>query len=123
MAPRKQLTVAAVEKKLRAFCLSLPGTSEKASWGHPNFKAGKKTFAVLEQFKGEWVIAFKAEREAQQALIASDPRFYASPYVGAQGWVSMRLAAGVDWKRTAGFLLQSYRLVATKKLLAALDGP
>lgn len=92
---------AAVEKKLRALCLKYPDSSEKTAWGHPNFKVGKKTFAALEKDKGEWVIAFKAEREVQQHLIETDERFYASPYVGAQGWVS-------------------YRLLASKKALAGL---
>jgi len=33
--------------RLRSLCLSLPETSETASWGHPNFKAGKKTFVEM----------------------------------------------------------------------------
>jgi len=28
--------------RLRALCLAYPETSEASSWGHPNFKAGKK---------------------------------------------------------------------------------
>ena len=39
-------------KRLRALCLSLPETSEVASWGHPNFGAGKRTFATFERVNG-----------------------------------------------------------------------
>ena len=34
-------------QKLRALCLSFPETSERSSRGHPNFRAGKRTFARL----------------------------------------------------------------------------
>ena len=36
--------------RLRKLCLALPETTEVPSWGHPNFKAGKKTYAVLEVY-------------------------------------------------------------------------
>src|ERR1035438_10452052 len=36
-------TPGGVLEDLRALCLSLPETSERTSWGHPNFLAGKKT--------------------------------------------------------------------------------
>ena len=45
-------------KRLRALCLSLPETSEASSWGHPNFRAGKKTFVAFERVKGRPSIAW-----------------------------------------------------------------
>ena len=45
------MSLAQIEKKLRGLCLSLPETSEVGSWGHPNFRAGKKTFAVFETYE------------------------------------------------------------------------
>jgi hypothetical protein len=36
-------------EELRALCLSLPETVERASFGHPNFLAGKKTFVTFKQ--------------------------------------------------------------------------
>ena len=29
-------------QRLRLLCLSFPETSERSSWGHPNFRAGRK---------------------------------------------------------------------------------
>jgi hypothetical protein len=43
-------TTGAVLNRLREMCLSFPETKEVSSWGHPNFRAGKKTFATFETF-------------------------------------------------------------------------
>ena len=75
----------------------------------------KKTFAAFERYKGEWVVAFKAERARQQFLIDVDPRCYASPYVGKHGWVSMRVEAGVPRRQLESLVKDSYRLVAPPK--------
>ena len=47
--------------KLRALCLAYPETSETSSWGHPNFRAGKRTFATFEVVKGRASIAFRVD--------------------------------------------------------------
>jgi hypothetical protein len=52
---------------------------------------------IFEKYKGEWAIAFMAEREHQQFLVDTDERFYVSPYAGKHGWLSMKIGAGVDW--------------------------
>lgn len=33
--------------RARALCLAFPETAETVSWGHPNFRAGKKTFCAM----------------------------------------------------------------------------
>jgi predicted DNA-binding protein (MmcQ/YjbR family) len=100
-------------KRLRQICSALPETSEVIAWGHPNFKVANKTFAAFEKYRGEWAIAFKAEREHQQFLVNTDARFYVSPYVGKHGWVSMKIGAGVDWPRVKMLIAEAYRLTAT----------
>jgi predicted DNA-binding protein (MmcQ/YjbR family) len=104
-----------VLRRLRQICGALPETSEVTAWGHPNFKVANKTFAAFETYKGEWAIAFKAEREHQQFLVDSDERFYVSPYVGKHGWVSMKIGAGVDWAQVKKLISQSYRMTAAKR--------
>ena len=104
---------------LRVLCERLPETGEKASWGHPNFTVGGKIFAAVEEYQGEWAICFKTVREHQQALVEDSERFYVAPYVGRHGWVSMRLADGVNLGELKALVLNSYRLVAPKRVLAA----
>jgi predicted DNA-binding protein (MmcQ/YjbR family) len=107
-------------KRLRKLCLELPETSEVMAWGHPNFRAGKKTFAVLEEHKGELSLAVKVTLEEQQELL-EEPRFYLTPYVGPKGWISLRLGGKVDWKEVERLVLQSYRMSALARMLQALD--
>jgi predicted DNA-binding protein (MmcQ/YjbR family) len=97
--------------RLRELCLALPETTEVSKWGHPNFLVGKKTFAVYEKYKGEWAICFKTEPALQLELVTADPRFYVTPYIGKQGWVSMKVEAGVKWPELKRFLRHSYELV------------
>jgi len=99
-------------ERLRRICLALPEASETRSWGHPNFKVGGKAFAVIEKYKGAWAIALKTEPERQAFLVENDSRFYVTPYVGKQGWVSMNIQPSVDWVQLKRMVLESYRLVA-----------
>jgi len=106
--------------RLRAFALALPGTSEVPSWGHPNFRAGKKTFAVYEIYRGRPSIAVKLPRPDGEALLG-DERFYVTPYIGKHGWVSLWVDAPVPWPLVRDLALRSYREVATLTLLAELE--
>lgn len=103
--------------KLREICLALPETSEKLSHGHPTFFAGKKSFATFGIYSPS--IAFKTNPRAAIEL-ASDSRFFPTPYLSNKGWFSIRIE-DVEWEEVSDLLEQSYRLVATKKLLSALD--
>ena len=107
-------------EKLRGLCLAYPETSETASWGHPNFKAGKKTFVAFEQVKGRPSIAFRlAERDVERLLTRR--QFFVTPY-GRGQWVSLRAEGKIDWKAVADLVDRSYRVVALKRMVATLDG-
>ena len=99
-------------EKVRAICLALPETVETTSYGHPTWKAKKKTFAVFERYRGDWSVALKAEPEHQRALIATDARFFRTPYIGGQGWVSFKLQGRIPWARLRGLLREAHALVA-----------
>ncbi len=107
--------------RLRDFALSLPETSEVPSWGHPNFRAGKRTFAVYEIYHGRPCIAVKLPRPDGEALL-TDPRFFSTPYIGKQGWVSLWVDRPVKWGFVKDLVLRSYREVATPGMLKALAG-
>ena len=117
MDPEKVLT------RLRKVCLALPEAYETTSFGHPTFRAGrsgKKTFAVFENYRGEDTICVKATPE-DQTLLVLDPRFFVAPYIGKHGWTSMRTAGTIEWGEVEELVRESYRLVATKSMLAKLD--
>jgi hypothetical protein len=50
---------------------------------------------------------------AQEALVASDPeKFFVPPYVGARGWLGVRLDVPVDWDEVADLVAGAHRTVA-----------
>lgn len=107
-------------ESLRQICLELPGTTETVTYGNPTFKAGKKTFAVLEWYHGELSIAFKSTLLEQEMLV-QDPQFYRTPYIGNRGWVSLRVTESTDWDLVSDLVLEGYRLAASKGMLARLE--
>ena len=108
-----------VLQRLRASCLSFPETSERSSWGHPNFRAGRKTFAAFERVKGRPSIAFRLDR-ADVARMIRRKEFFATPY-GRGLWVSMWADTRLDWRLIGNLLQRSYRVVALKRMIAALE--
>ena len=106
-------------QKLRTLCLSLPETTERNSFGHPNFVAGEKTFVTLEQFNGRPSIAFRLDHHNVERL-SGNPLFFATPY-GRGQWLSLWVDGTFDWKVVKELVNTSYRLVALKRMLVALD--
>jgi len=105
--------------KLRAICLALPETRETSSWGHPNFKAGSRTFVAFERVKGRASIAFRLDPADVERLLKRKS-FFTTPY-GRGMWVSLWADAAIDWKAVAELVERSYRIVALKRMLKEMD--
>jgi predicted DNA-binding protein (MmcQ/YjbR family) len=106
--------------RLRKVCLQLPEVRETVKWGHPTFEAGKKIFAVLDRYDGRPCIAFRAPLEKVDELLA-DERFTEAPYAARFGWVCLNVAGSIDWAEVERLVQGSYRLVALKRMLAAME--
>jgi len=109
-------------RELREICLGMPETAEVEAWGRPTFRAGKKIFAVFTgSHEEQYSVIFKPESDERPALVA-DERFYVPPYFGPGGWLALDFTVPpVDWQEVAELLEASYRQVALKRMLAALD--
>jgi len=105
--------------RLRALCLAFPETSETSAWVHPNVRAGKRMFSAFEIVKGRPSIAVRFEATDIDRLLR-DKNFFATPY-GQGRWASMWVDGPVDWRLVARLLDRSYRIVANKRMIAALD--
>ena len=107
--------------ELRRICLALPEATEVESWGRPTFRAGKM-FAIFSALpEAPFGVIFKPAPEEMEAL-RNDPRFQAAPYYDPASWIALDFeAADVDWGEVAELMDASYRQVALKRMIAALD--
>ena len=112
--------------RVRGIALGLPEVSERLSHSAPSFFIrDKKTLAMFHHDHhgdGELGIWCPAPPGVQSELVDTEPdRFYVPAYVGHRGWLGMRLDRDPDWDEVAGVLIEAYRTVAPKKLVAQLD--
>ena len=94
---------------------------------HLTLAVRKKTFGYfLDDHHGDGIVgvALKAADGEQEALLHSDPtRFYVPAYLGAKGWIGIRLDVGdVDWAEIRELISEAYRLQAPRRLVAQLEG-
>jgi hypothetical protein len=115
-------------RRLRKICLALPEAFEKEAWGECTFRVtGGSMFAMTDNHHhgsehiAVWV---KSPRDVQEILVSADPkRFFVPPYVGAKGWIGVRLDYKVDWDEIADIVKDGYALSAPKRLRALMaDG-
>jgi hypothetical protein len=123
---RSAASVRLVERA-RRICLALPEANEKVSHGEPTWFAGTgKVFAMVDDHHHgapHCSLWLPAPPGAQEALVASAPdRYFRPPYVGHKGWVGVVLDGKPDWKVVEALVEDAYRHVATRRLVARLDG-
>ncbi|MFN8508340.1 MAG: MmcQ/YjbR family DNA-binding protein [Dehalococcoidia bacterium] len=113
--------------ELGRLCLPLPGVEARPGH-HGSFAvAGKNFVYVLNDHHGDDMISVQAKVPpgVQEILVSADPaRFSIPPYMGKAGWVAVRVDRGyVDWEEIGGLVLDSYRLVAPRKLVQQANLP
>src|SRR5262245_35844950 len=106
-------------QRVRKLCLSLPESSEVGSWGHPNFRAGRRTFVTFEWIQGRPSIAFRLD-PTDVDLLLRRKGFFVTPY-GQGRWVSLWADSSLDWRLVERLLLRSYRAVALRRMIVALE--
>jgi predicted DNA-binding protein (MmcQ/YjbR family) len=72
-------------------CLALPESREVASWGHPNFRAGKRTFVAFEVIKGRPSMAFRLN-PTDVDLLLRRKQFFPTPMARGNGSACGRMA-------------------------------
>ena len=105
-------------QRVRKLCLSFPESSEVGSWGHPNFRAGKRTFVTFEWIQGRPSIAFRLD-PADVDMLLRRKGFFVTPY-GQGRWVSLWADSSLDWRLVERLLFRSYRAVALQRMIVAL---
>jgi len=107
---------------VRELCLSFPEATEVEAWGRPTFRAGKIFCIFSGADDHPFSLLFQADDDERPALL-EDERFYLAPYYRGAPWVAFDLdAAPVDWVELSELIDTSYRRVAHKRMIKALDG-
>lgn len=81
----------------------MESATEKEAWAAPTFRAGGRMFAMFlcdHHGDGRLALWLNAHPDMQRSLVADDSKhFFVPPYVGAKGWVGVRLDGRLPWKR------------------------
>jgi predicted DNA-binding protein (MmcQ/YjbR family) len=109
-------------QRLVDLCTGLPEVVAEGD-RHIRFAVRGRTFAYcLEDHHcdGRIAVCCKAPPGDLEALVAMDPqRFYLPAYLARYGWISLRVdLPAVDWDEVSELVVDSYRLVAPKRLAA-----
>ena len=106
--------------ELRAFALGLPETTEDFPWGDRVAKVRGKIFVFLGDAPADaGTITIKLDEAHDHALSIDGAR--PTDYgLGRAGWVTVPVA-GLPFEVLRDWIEESYRLVAPRRLVAALD--
>lgn len=108
---------------IRIMALEYPGVTEGTSCNKAAFKAGKKSFVFLGEQDDGWNLMVKLSDSLDEAELMAETK-PDNVSVGQHGWTTLRFANGKGpaKKVLKRWIDESYRLLATKKLIAQLDG-
>ncbi len=106
---------------VRRIAVSLPGAEERASHGGaPSFRTKPRGFAYYHE-DVDAIVLYVPSEEDKHALIASDPTlFFTEPHYDGYAVVLVRLAA-VSVAELSELVVDSWRLRAPKRAVAAWD--
>jgi predicted DNA-binding protein (MmcQ/YjbR family) len=110
--------------EVRRICLALPEVEERPFGGHtaPAFRVRDKLFVMTSEDGDSMTV--KAAEGINRILVGDDPeRFFIPAYVGSKGWVGIRLGVEQDWDEIVDLIVDSYRLIAPKRLAAMVAIP
>lgn len=109
---------------IRAFCLSLPGTTEGIKWDHHLcFMVGEKIYVItdLDHDKG---ISLKVTPDEFDELVATDG-IIPTPYMARNKWVKILYPERLSPQEWEHFITQSYQIIKSKlpkRLQREIDG-
>ena len=126
MIPRRLSESTQRRTQLVEICTALPEVVVEAAGEHLCFRIRKKTLAYyLFDHHGDGKIAFccKSSLNEQRRLVQTDPdTFFVPSYLGAKGWVAIRLdLETVDWNTIEELTRTAYQAIAPRKLAALVD--
>ena len=120
--------------RLRSLCLALPEAYEEAAWVGTRWMVRKRNFAHVVAVDSGWppayaraagtdgptcVVTFRCAVDEVDAFRNAGAPFFVP--VWFPNIVGMRLNAPVDWNEVRALLIESYCVLAPKKLAELVD--
>lgn len=106
---------------VRDIALGFPEAVEKEAGGHPTYRVRDKIFVSCGVDEaGRTTITVKAVTGEQGTLLAKGDPFFLPKYVGARGWVGVRLDDETDWRKVHELIIDSYREIAPGPLAMSI---
>jgi predicted DNA-binding protein (MmcQ/YjbR family) len=93
---------------LRAICAALPDAVETLTFGHPTFKAGGKSFAVLDSYKGVDCLWLRIDPGRRDELL-KQAGWFKSPYDPREEALCWDLRH-VDWDKAEVLIHSSHQM-------------
>ena len=100
-------------KRLREICMRIPGATETSSWGHANWRVGKKLFAAYEETPAAEVVSFFAGVKNEDEML-EDRRFFLPRYTDHHGWLCLKVDRKTDWTEIREMIVRSHALVTAQ---------
>jgi len=116
--------LAKLAEELRKRALTYPETYEESPWGDRVVKVKGKIFFFCDAHDGSLSLSVKLPQSGREVLKNAWAR--PTPYgLGKSGWVSASFPGGKGAReeQIAGWIDESYRALAPKKLVKLLDEP
>lgn len=116
LGERAQEVIAGLNQR----CRNLPETQAEDESASANWRANKRPFVRGQFVQDRFRLMFWVGPE-QQAMLTEDPRYTLPIYYANSGWIELDVHDHVHWPEVESLLECSYRHVALKRMLKALD--
>ena len=117
-------TLESIELELRDYAITFPETTEDHPWGHRALKVKGKSFLFLGGEKNATELSLSVKLPSSRDIALDLPFAEPTGYgLGKSGWVTARFdkVSGIPVDLLKGWIEESYRAIAPKKLVKALD--
>jgi predicted DNA-binding protein (MmcQ/YjbR family) len=121
--PKK--TLESIELELRDYAMTFPETTEDHPWGHRAIKVKGKSFLFLGGDKDVKELSLSVKLPSSRDVALDLPFAAPTGYgLGKSGWVTARFEkiGDVPLDLLKGWVAESYRAIAPKKLVKELEG-
>jgi hypothetical protein len=114
-----------IDERVRALCLALPEVTVRVDGWAQSFDIRRRSFCLLVAREGRTgqpvpLLVLRAGPDEREALLSIGRPFFA-PRAGRDR-IGVLLTDDTDWAEIRELVIESYRVLAPKKLTALLDG-